>query len=259
MEGDVELARQVVEFEVIEDELPELLRDRQRLDEFIRVHAARGIAGEVTDVVRARTARVQSNGLDAAEKLHSVLRLDQPQLEVRAGRDLRVTAGELVGDVGEFAELETVELAAGNPQPRHVGFLVRREEEQALPLEAEGGFLVGCLVGGGVLEQQRIGVERVQFALDAFLGNQVVEVGLRRRGGGIGQHIAESEAAIPQAGKETFEVGGLLAAELLAGNLGERQGGRAHGRRRMPSGRFGAVNWTRLTFRPEGPWAGSHG
>ena len=227
VEGDVELARQVVELAVVEDELTERVGQRKRVDELVRVHAAGGVAGEVADVVRAGPARVQADALDAADELHGVLRLDEPHLQVGPRGDLDVAAGEPVGDVGELAELEAVELAARDAQARHVGLLVRREVEEALPLEAEGVLLVRSLAGGGVLEQEGIRVERMQLAFDALLGDEVVEVRKLGRGGGGGHDVAEGEAAVAEAGEEAVQVCGLFAGELLAGDLGEWQG--AHG------------------------------
>ena len=62
------------------------------VDQLVRIDARRGIRGEIADVVRARAARVQADGLDAAQKFRRVLRLDEPHLQIRARGDLHVAA-----------------------------------------------------------------------------------------------------------------------------------------------------------------------
>ena len=109
----------------------------------MRIDSGGGIRGDVPDVVRAGSPRVQADRLDAAQHFRRVLRLDQPDLEVCARGDLHIAGGEFLCDAGDLAQLEGLQQAARDPQPRHEGFLGRREEEQAVPLEAEGLFLVG--------------------------------------------------------------------------------------------------------------------
>ncbi len=231
MEGDVELPGQVIELAVIKDELPKLLDDGQRFDELIWINAAGRVAGEIADVIRAGAASVQSDGLNSAEELDGVLGLDQPQLQVGAGRDLDVPAGELVGNRGQFAKLKAMELATGNPQPGHEGFLIRREVKQPLPFEAECVLAVRCLIRGSVLEQQWIGVEGMQLALDPFFGNQVVQVRLGGDGRRVRLEIREGESAIAQAGKQAFQVRALFGRERQPGNFGEGKGGVSHRQR----------------------------
>jgi hypothetical protein len=97
------------------------------IDEFERVDAGGRVGREVADVVRARAAGVQPDRLHAAHKLRRVLGQDEPHLEIRTRGDLHVTGRQFFRDVCEFAKLEGAHQSAGNPQPGHERFLVRRK------------------------------------------------------------------------------------------------------------------------------------
>ena len=94
--GDVELARQIVERAVVDDDLRHLVTERHHVDQLERIDAGGRIRGEVADVVRARAARVQADGLDAAQNLRRVLRLDEPHLKIRPRGDLHVAGGQFL-------------------------------------------------------------------------------------------------------------------------------------------------------------------
>ena len=96
--GDVELTRQVVERTVVDDDLADLLAERHDVKQFHRVNARGGICREITDVVRARAARVQADALDAAQKFRRVLRLDEAHLQIGARGDLDVATREFLCD-----------------------------------------------------------------------------------------------------------------------------------------------------------------
>ena len=53
VESDVELPWQIVKRAFIEDNLGELMAEREGVDEFMWVNARRGVAGQIPDVVRA--------------------------------------------------------------------------------------------------------------------------------------------------------------------------------------------------------------
>ena len=169
--GNVELARQIVKRAVIDDDLAELLAERHHVNQLHRVNARRGIGGEITDVVRARAARVQTNALDAAEKFRRILRLDEAHLQIGARRDLDVTARQFLRQAAKFAELKSGEQSAGNPQTRHERILDRREKKQSVPFETKNLLLVRRLVVDGIFDDLSVGVERMQLALHAFLEN----------------------------------------------------------------------------------------
>lgn len=57
LEGDVELARQVVELAVIENVVVQRVREGPRVQQFARVEAGSGRRGDVADVVHAAALR----------------------------------------------------------------------------------------------------------------------------------------------------------------------------------------------------------
>ena len=213
--GDVEFPRQVVERAVIDDDLPHLLAERHHVDEFMRVDARRGIRGEIADVVRARPARVQAHVLDALHKCRRVLRKNEPHLQIRTRRDLHVTGGDFLCDVREFAKLERAKLPAGDAQSRHERLLHRREVKESVPFETESLLLVRGLVRHGVVEELLIRIQRVQFALHAFLEDEIVERGLRLARW-IRRNIAKANPARGDSGEEPAEILLLLGAEGLS-------------------------------------------
>src|SRR5438128_2019407 len=209
------------------------MAEREGVDEFVWVNARRGIAGQIPDVVRAGAASQKPDRLNAAQHLRRVLRLDEAQLKIGARRDLDVAGGQFPGDAGQLAELVRFDLAGWNPQPTHKRLLVWREKKQAVPFEAENIFLVRRFVGGGVFEQQRVGIERMQLLLDSFLENLRFEIFLVGRGSvrladRVRFDIGECQAAILQPREQAFEVGHLFTVELLTGDFGERKRGGAH-------------------------------
>src|SRR5207302_10000230 len=72
VKGDVELAGQIVKMAVVDDPLGQLMAERGRVNQLVRVNAGSRAGGEVADVVRARAARVQADALDAPQHLRGV-------------------------------------------------------------------------------------------------------------------------------------------------------------------------------------------
>jgi len=231
MEGDVELPGQVVELAVVQDELPQLEGQGQRFQPLGRIEPAGRIAGQVADVVGSGAPGVQADGLDPPQEFRRILETDMPELQVGPRGDLQVTGGEAVGHRGDLTQLGRGQLAARDAESGHVPLLHRAHGEEPLPFEAERVVRVGGLIGGRVLQQQRVGVQRVEFPLDAFLIGQLGQIRSRRRSrrgrNRARRHeVAEAETAIAEACEEALEVGGLLGIERLTGDLLERE---AHG------------------------------
>ena len=107
VEGDVELARQAVERAVVEDVEVPFARVGPRVDQFLRVDAGGRRAGDVADVVGAGAARAEAEILDRLDHRDGVLRLDLADLEIGAGRDMRIAAAVALGEVGEAGELRS--------------------------------------------------------------------------------------------------------------------------------------------------------
>src|SRR5688572_3975172 len=135
--------------------------ERTHINEFNWINARRRIGSKVADVVRSRSARVEAHTLNAPQNFWGVLWLDEPNLEIRAGGNLHISTREILCDSGDFAELVAAEESTGNPKPRHEGILHGREEEQPVPLEAKGLFLVWRLVADRILEDLAVGIERM--------------------------------------------------------------------------------------------------
>ena len=221
---------------VVDDDLRQLLAERQRVDQFVRINARRGIRRDVADVVRARALAAQAHRLDAAQKLRRVLRLDEAQLQVGPRGDLDVAAGQLLRNLGRLAQLKRLEHAAGNFQPAHELLAGGCEIKQPVPLEAVDVFLVRSAIGDGVFEQERIGIQRIQFALHAFLEDQVRRV-RHRLGHGVGRDAGKGQPAFAQAGKKSVQIRALLVRQLLA--LDGIEGGRFAHASKGRGGQFG--------------------
>ncbi len=83
------------------------------------------------------------------------------------------------------------------------------------------------MVGAGLLEQVPVGVQGMEFAFGALLGDQVAKI----RGGfldGVGLDVVETESAVAQAGEQAVEVGGLFFGEFFSGDILDGEGG-VHG------------------------------
>jgi hypothetical protein len=106
VEGDIKFAGEIEELAVVENDLRELMAERERVVEFGGIDAGGGIAGDVADVVGAGAARMKAGALNAAENFGRVFGFDEANLKIRAGGDLDVAGGEFVGDAGDFAELK---------------------------------------------------------------------------------------------------------------------------------------------------------
>ncbi len=98
VEGDVELAGQVVELARINDDPRQLAHVGRAIDQLVRIDPGGGVRSEIANVVGARAARVQTGELDAAQHLRRIFRLDQADLQVRPRGDLDVAGRELRRD-----------------------------------------------------------------------------------------------------------------------------------------------------------------
>ena len=101
IEPDIELARQAVERAVIENVEVPLARIRPRVDQFLAVDAGRRRAGDVADVVGARAARPQAEALDALHDFDCVLWRNFSDLQVRAGRYMRIGTAAALRQIGD--------------------------------------------------------------------------------------------------------------------------------------------------------------
>ena len=120
IESDIEFARQAIQRTLIENVEVPLARIRARIDQFIRIDAGRRRARHVPDVVGTGPSRAQAEILDRLHDIHCILRLDLTHLQICAGRDVRITAGELFGDVRKTRKLPVLQNAVRDAQSAHV-------------------------------------------------------------------------------------------------------------------------------------------
>ena len=169
IEGDVELARQAVERTVVEDVEMPFARVGTRVDKLLRVDACGRRAGDVADIVGAGAARAQAEILDRLDHGDRIRRLDLADLDIGAGRHMRITAAVALGEVGEAGELLRLDDPVRDAQPAHVGVLVGRDVEQTEKSPAEIVGRLGIFALRRVLLQALVGVERMLLALELFL------------------------------------------------------------------------------------------
>ncbi len=118
--GDIELARQAVQRTIVQDMKVPLARMGTRVQQLLRIDAGGRRAGDVADVVGAGAARPQAEVLDRLDDVGRVLRLDLPQLQVRARRHMRIGTAEFFGDVRDPGKLPVLENAVRDAQAAHV-------------------------------------------------------------------------------------------------------------------------------------------
>src|SRR5207244_2987775 len=104
------------------------------------------------------------------------------------------------------------QLTCGDAQSRHEGVLLRREEEEAMPLETKSIFAFRRPVCCGIFKKLRIGVERVQLSFDPLLEDQILGKGsrfwsaaLRRR-----LNVGKGQTALFQSAEKTLQITALL-------------------------------------------------
>jgi len=239
IEGEVELARQAVERTVVEDVEVPFARVGTRVDKLLRVDACGRRAGDVADIVGAGAARAQAEILDRLDHGDRIRRLHLADLDIGAGRHMRIAAAVALGEVGEAGELLSLDDPVRDAQPAHVGVLVGRDVEQTKESPAEIVGRLGIFALRRVLLQALVGVERMLLALELFLIGElaarrehaVLSVErrcvwtrwLRRRGGAwrsIGAAKALCRLGDLKAGDKSFQVAFLFGFEVA----GRRRG-----------------------------------
>ena len=226
VEGDVELARQAVERAIVEDVMMPFARIGPGVEQFLRIDAGGRRAGDVADIVGAGAARAETEILDRLDHVGGVLRLDLAQLQVGARGHMRIGAGIFLRDIGKARELPVRQDAVRNAQAAHIGGLRRRDIEQAeiAPAEIVGGLRRLVLLR--LLAQLRIGIERMQLALEFLLVGELAagrdRAVLRLDVDGVGpDRLALAAPPVPlgdargrEAGHEAFEIALLVGGEI---------------------------------------------
>jgi len=177
VERDIELARQAVHLAVVQNVMVERAGQRPRIDQLVRIDAGGGAAGQVADVVGARTARGKAELLDRLQDLDRVGGADLADLQIGAGRDVEVAGAETQGDVGKPCRLTGRQDAARQAQAEHERILVRRDIKEAVEFVTEDIEPLRKPARSGIGADLVPHVERALFAFRQFLGHQLATVG----------------------------------------------------------------------------------
>ncbi len=173
VEGNVELARQAVHLTMIEDVMMHRAAEGPRVDQLLRIDAGGRAAGDVADVVRARTARGKTERLHRRQQVDGVMGADLADLQVGARRDVGVAAAERLRRVGQPAHLPGVQDAVGDAQPAHERVLGRRDVEQPVVLGQEDVDALWELTPVVALDHLVPAIERMALALGLLLRHQL--------------------------------------------------------------------------------------
>ena len=205
---------------------------RSRVVELLRIDPGGRVGGDVPDVVGARAARGEARFGEALEDRARVDRGDLAHLQVRARRDVGVTAAEVLGDGGHGAQLRGVQHAVGIAQAQHERVLRRRDVEEPVELVEEDVGALRELAARGIGRDLVPHVERMLGALGLFLARELAARGdravLRGEMDGLGpprccRRIGPRRPARrSHAAREPVEEFLLLCAERPPGGLSHR-------------------------------------
>ena len=118
-DGDLELARQVVELGIRGEVVRDLDGERAGVEQFVLVQAGERAAGDVADDVAAGSLGAEADGGEGVDDLDQGADGEPVQLDVLAGGDVGEVAGVLLGDVGDDARLGAGEQAVGQADAHH--------------------------------------------------------------------------------------------------------------------------------------------
>ena len=233
LKRDVELARQVVHFAVVQNVMVQGMGVGPDVQQFLPVESGRWTGSDVANIVRAGSARGETGLLQARENIENVAGLNLANLKVRPRRERRLPVAIRVGEVGEGNEFFRGEFTGGNTAPEHERLLCRRHVKQPLESESEIVCIIRCRVFGRELQHSIPGIEPVQFVFPKFLFVEVLqrramnglrngyrEIGATRRGivgERSGRHQAHVgiELALGNAGHQPVQVRFLFPREPL--------------------------------------------
>src|SRR5664279_4043375 len=133
------------------------------IDQFLPADTGGGVAGHVADVVSAGAARGEAQILNSFDDMDRVPCRDLPELQIGAGRHMRISAAEFFGKVGNSRELPMGKNTVRNAQPAHIAVLRRCDIEETIipPAKIIGGLRK--FVARRLAAQFLIGVKRVLF------------------------------------------------------------------------------------------------
>ncbi len=242
-DGDLELAREVVEVGVGGEDVGDFYGEGGAVDELVGIEAGEGAAGDVADDVSAGALGGEADLGELVDDVDEGLEGEPVELDVLAGGDVGEVAGVLLGDLADDAELVRGEEAVGQADAHHeeLGGLALAADAaggadavalgvDAPPFEVEAGPLGedGAAAVAGELADLVPGVPGVLGELEAlgFLGLGFLHWG---RGGGC-EHVWHGGVVDSlfqgQKKKPTRFVGAGGFAGRLSGGKDKGAGGR---------------------------------
>ena len=167
-DGDVELARQVGELAIADDDLVELADDRRGVEELVLTEAGDGAATDAADVVQTGLLAAQADVFEAAEDVGDVGEGEPAELDLLAGGEVAEALAVLVGEVGDDPQLLRAGLPGFQAQAQHEVPGRRLAEEEAVPFGALLVVLAHVEPAVAIRQSHDVGeaVEAVLLVLD---------------------------------------------------------------------------------------------
>ena len=144
VDGDLEFARQEREFRMERRPLPEDLRVRARIGDFVVRDAGIVVGRDVANAIARRLDRVHLDACELGENVGRILERRPVVLDILARREMAVAAIIAARDLGELAHLGGVQRAVGHGDPQHIGVELQVEAVHQ-PVRAE--LLFGQFAG----------------------------------------------------------------------------------------------------------------
>ena len=119
--GDLELARQELEFRVVGGPLPDQLGHGAGILDLVGRSPREMVGGHVADRVAAGLDGVHLHRAEGVQHVGNVAQLRPVVLDVLAGGEMAVALVPTLGQVGELPHLGAVQRAVGNGHAQHVG------------------------------------------------------------------------------------------------------------------------------------------
>ena len=157
-DGDLELARQVVEVRAADEQFGRCACERRRVDQLRGIDSRQRAGGDVARVVAAGALGGQPGAPQFVENARQILQPDPVQLDVLADRDVGHAAGALLGDAGDGAQLPGRDLPGGQTDAQHQvrrGGAAHRSHAVALRVDAPPAQVGAHPLGRRLLDAAR--------------------------------------------------------------------------------------------------------
>lgn len=146
-DGDLELARQVRERAVAEEELEDFLDNRARVEQLLRVDAGQRIAEDRARHVAAGLDGAQADGFEARQDVTGIAQRDVVDLHGLTDRNLDLALAVLRSEIGEHLGLLRRQLARRQLDAHEEVAVARPLRVDTRPLEALDIARVNVLEG----------------------------------------------------------------------------------------------------------------